>query len=282
MSRFESELGTGKLAGVLPALLRPLVRLLISRGVTFPMLQRMLKTLYVDCADSDFRISATAPTDSRISLLTGVHRRDVREIRSGERDTDEARQATTLVASVVGRWLADPDLTDAEGRPRALPRKSPRGTSFETLVQSVNRDVRPRTVLDELVRQKLVTESAGGFLSLRPDAAVGPSDSESQLVFFADNLGDHLSAAAANLDSVDPPFFERAVFYNRLTDASVDEIEQEARTLSAELLVRINALAAARQAADKDDATATERFRLGVFHYRSDGTARAPGDETED
>lgn len=282
MSRFESELGTGKLAGVLPALLRPLVRLLISRGVTFPMLQRLLKTLYVDSAAADFRIDATAPTDSRISLLTGVHRRDVRDIRSGTRDPDETRQTTTLLATVVGRWLADPELTDGEGRPRALPRKSTRGSSFETLVQSVNRDVRPRTVLDELMRQDLVTESAGGFLSLRPDAAVGPADSESKLVFFADNLGDHLSAAAANLDSADPPYFERAVFYNRLTPASADEIEEQARKLSADLLVQINALAAERQAADKDDSTATERFRLGVFHFRADHRARPPSDETEE
>lgn len=281
MASFDPENNSGRLGQVLPALLRPIVRLLIARGVTFPSLQKLLKRLYVESVDEDFRIGSEPPTDSRVSLLTGVHRKDVREIRSGAPTTDTARQSTTLLATVVGRWLADPDMVDSQGAPRPLPRQAESGASFTDLVRSVSRDLRPRTVLDELIRLRLVTETQDGMLTLRPDATVGPADPEDKLVFFADNLGDHLTAAAANLDRAAPPYLERAVFYNRLTPESIAEIETEARILAQEVLVRVNALAAERQAMEASDPEARERFRLGVFFFHSDIKPTLTPDEAE-
>ncbi|MEM6421722.1 MAG: DUF6502 family protein, partial [Pseudomonadota bacterium] len=69
---------------VLSGMLRPLVRILIARGVTLPALIRLLKSVYVGVAEEDFRIDGKPVTDSRVSVITGVHRRDVRAIRSGE------------------------------------------------------------------------------------------------------------------------------------------------------------------------------------------------------
>src|SRR5258706_10102062 len=62
-------------------LLRPLVRLLVARGVTYPMLAELLKETYIDVADRDFRLDAKPATDSRLSLLSGGHRKDVRRLR---------------------------------------------------------------------------------------------------------------------------------------------------------------------------------------------------------
>ena len=38
--------------------LRPLVRLMLARGVTYPYLSDLLKALFVEVADKDFRIAA--------------------------------------------------------------------------------------------------------------------------------------------------------------------------------------------------------------------------------
>jgi len=66
------------LVAALRHLLRPLVRLLAARGVTYPTLAELLKETYVDVADRDFRLENNSATDSRVSLLSGVHRKYVR------------------------------------------------------------------------------------------------------------------------------------------------------------------------------------------------------------
>lgn len=272
---------------VLRGLLRPLVRALISRGVTAPAFYRLLKSVYVDVAFHDFRIEDGAPpTDSRVSLLTGVHRRDVRAYLSDPDETwQSARTKSATFATVLGQWLARPDLKDQQGHPIALPRTSVAGPDFERLVQSVSRDIRPRTVLDELLRQGLVTEDADGLLRLAEDSFLGRSSEDHKIIFFAANVGDHLAAAAENLLSDDARFLERAVFYNRLSSASVDQLEARARLLSQSALEELNAESNTLQQADKDETGPLERYRFGVYLYREPtaetGDAMTKDDQSE-
>lgn len=250
----------------LSGMLRPLVRALIAKGVTAPALYRLLKQLYVEVAEQDFALDGDRPTDSRISMLTGVHRRDVKIFRNPDLTEErEAKEKVTNIATLLGRWMATPELIGADGRPRPLPRTGP--GSFEELAKSISQDIRPRTMLDEMLRQSLIRQE-GGDLYLDADAFLGPADLEQKVFFFAENVGDHLAAAVDNLLAEEPKFLERAVFYNRLRPASVDEIEAKARDLGATVLVELNKEALARQTADLDDEDGTERFRFGVFFYR--------------
>ena len=70
-----------KLHAPLARLLRPLVRLLIRSGITFPALIDLLRELYVNVAENEFPLPDKAQTDSRVSLLTGIHRKEVRRLR---------------------------------------------------------------------------------------------------------------------------------------------------------------------------------------------------------
>ncbi|QPH54182.1 hypothetical protein I0K15_20835 [Pontivivens ytuae] len=278
-----TDLGSNAFLRVLRGLLRPLVRTLIARGVTLPSVYRLLKQVYVEVAESDFRLDDEPPTDSRISLLTGVHRRDVRAIRTAEDDPDAPlRQRTTLLATVVGSWLANPETRDEDGSPRPLPKAGEDEPNFESLVRAINRDVRPRTLLDELMRQGLVAEREDGLLELTPDAVLGPAEDDQKMVFFAANVGDHLAAAAENMLADQPPFLERAVFYNRLRPGSVDEIEAAARTLSQDMLVEVNRRARAYQSDDKDAPEGSHRFRFGVYFYRENKASADRPDGNED
>lgn len=263
----------------LKGLLRPLVRALIAKGVSAPALYQTIKQLYVEVAESDFSLSDARQTDSRISMLTGVHRRDVKAFRDpdGAREA-QTREKVTTIASVLGRWLA----LAPGAAPPPLTRDGETG-SFEALVRSISRDIRPRTVLDEMTDQGLVTyDVEADRITLNADAFVGPADQEQKVFFFAENVGDHLAAAVDNLLTEDPRFMERAVFYNRLTPASVDALEAEARRLGAEALTALNHEALTRQTADLDDPNGTERFRYGVFFYREDRRDQEPGEGAGD
>ncbi|MEM9425701.1 MAG: DUF6502 family protein [Pseudomonadota bacterium] len=267
--------------------MRPLVRALIARGVTAPAFYKLLKSVYVDVAHEDFRIRAEPPTDSRITLLTGVHRRDVRAILSEDGDAWETKRSkSAMFATVLGQWMARPEYQDAEGNPKPLPRSSENSENFEALVRTVNTDIRPRTVLDELLRQSLVIETEDGLLEISDAARRGPASDDDRLVFFATNVGDHVAAAAENLMAETPPFFERAVFYNNLAPAAVDQIEARARTLSQNVLEALNEESQQLRDEHPNPADPTERYRLGIYFYRETDSpegvsAKEDGDEND-
>jgi hypothetical protein len=257
----------------LQRLLRPIIRLLISRGVQLPAVTAAIKQIYVDVATNDFKIDDKPLTDSRVSVLTGVHRRDVRSIRRDGMPSTMPPQMS-LSATVIGRWLGDPLYLDRKGQPRPLHRLADEGSpSFEELFQNISKDVHPRTVLDDLINQGLADwEEESGLVRLKTRAFVPTAGGEDSMRFFEMNLHDHLAAAVANLigDDSQGRFLERAVFYNDLTSASVDKIEADARKLGEQVLNDLNSSAFQLQQNDDGSDDATERFRFGVFFYRED------------
>lgn len=268
-----SSLGSDQFMHALRGLLRPLVRTFIARGISAPAFYRLLKSVYVEVAKEDFQIDGKI-TDSRISLLTGVHRRDVKDILSNP-DTvwEAARSKTALVATVLGQWIARPEYQTDAGAPVALPKGGANGISFESLVRLVNTDIRPRTVLDELLRQDLVVEGADGLLRLADPAVLGPGSEDHKLVFFAANLGDHIAAASENLLADDPPFYERAVFHNGLPPEAIDEIEKQARDQAQNMLETLNKKSTRLRNETGVQDKPTQRFRLGVYFYRETSQA---------
>jgi hypothetical protein len=281
MDERDIEEGASSFGRVIASLLRPLVRALIAQGISAPALYRIIKQVYVEVAESDFRIEGSRQTDSRISLLTGVHRRDVKSFRDSDRSADAAaKDKATTLATVIGRWLASDETRGGDGLPLPLARTG-EGTSFETLVRSVSKDIRPRTVLDELIRQN-IAEVIEGDVVLRSDVFLGPSDPDQKIFFFAQNVGDHIAAAVDNLLADDPVFMERAVFYNRLTPESVEAIEAEARRIGGAALSDLNQMAHERQQDDLNAPNGTSRFRFGLFFYAEDEGAAGDGAGIED
>ena len=278
MARGEHTDASSAFLRVLRGLLRPLVRTMIARGLTAPVIYGLLKRVYVEVAEESFRLDDKPLTDSRIALLTGVHRKDIRTFRSEDDDTLQARQKSALLATVVGQWTSAPDFANGS-EPALLPRQSDTGPDFETLVRSISRDVRPRTVLDELQNAGLVSETEDGLLRLAPEAVVGTGDTADKEAFFAANVGDHLAAATENLLADTPPFFERAVFYNQLPPNAVDEIEASARAKAQALLEDLNRQTSSLHRDNAETAGPRQRYRLGIYFYREDTADAADTDK---
>lgn len=270
-------------AGPPPALIRavrriltPLVRLLIHFGITFPSLSLLLKSVYVDVAERHFALSDKTMTDSRVTLLTGVHRKDVGRLRGRPTGDGTEDLPLTLGAQVVGRWLGDAAFRDDTGGPRPLPRAAPGDApSFETLVAGISRDLRPRAVLDEFLRSGLVRADADGLLALTRPADVPSEDVEKLSFYLGRNVGDHLEAAVHNTVGAGSPFLERAVFHDQLSPASVAELRAESERRSMDTLVALNELAMSLAARDSGRSDAVERFSAGVYVYASREAAAA-------
>lgn len=257
-------------------LLRPLVRLLIRAGLTFPVLAELLRGLYVEVA-AGMAEDARGRTDSRISLLTGVHRKELRRLRGVPPEAEEVPEVVTLGSQVIGRWLGLPGYSSAEG-PLPLPRSAPAGApSFDALVASVTTDLRPRAVLDGWVEQGIVLIGADELVRLNAAAFLPNRHLEGQLFYFARNLHDHLAAAAANVSAADaPPFLDRSLHYDRLRPEAAARLEAAGREGAQKLLLEMNRLALALLEEGEAEAGApTRRVNLGVYLYAEDEAPQA-------
>jgi Family of unknown function (DUF6502) len=252
--------------------LRPLVRWLLRHGVTYTTLAAALKRVFLDEAQAELAARGMAATDSAITLLSGVHRRDVRQLlREAPPDEAGVPAAPGLVGEVVGRWMTERPWMDARGRPRALPRAGEQG--FDALVAGISSDVRPRAMLDEMLRLGVVDEGEAG-LTLRADGFAPRAGLAEMAALAAANLHDHAAAAVANLEG-EADFLEQAVYVDGLSEVSAERVGR--RALAAWKQAMKPVLREAQQAWEQDHAAGTkapastaprQRARFGVYFYR--------------
>lgn len=247
--------------------LKPAARLLLQNGVSYGAFATALKRVFLDAAQDELKARQMARTDSAITLLSGVHRRDVRTLLRSAPEPDAApRRAPLSMASEVAlRWLSTRPWLGSDD----LPRRLARGTapdSFDALVASVSSDIRPRAVLDELKRLGVAEEGEDGVTLLAGSFA--PRQGFEELSWlFADNLHDHLAAAAGNLQG-SSNFLEQSVHVDQITAASAAELQRAAvaawkqafRTYMAQAQERFDADAAQAPAAERN-----RRARFGVY-----------------
>ena len=264
--------------------LRPLLRVMLTRGITLPYLTELIKSLLVEVAERDFRLDDKPVTDSRVSLLTGVHRKDVNRLRSGndsaDHDVDRPPPVVSLGAQLVAQWLGNTQFVNAEGQPLPLPRNVSEGgpQSFEALVAGINSDIRSRVVLDEWLRLGVVTIDDQRRVCLNTQAFVPTRGFDEKAFYFGHNLHDHAAAAAHNLLGQEPPFLERSLHFNGLSAGAVAEMAAQSKKLGMQALVAVNKAAVAREAHEEGAENAAtpaaaavaeplQRMTFGIYFY---------------
>lgn len=257
--------------------LRPLVRILLSNRIGFRQASELLKQVYIDAAREDVAGESGEGSTSRLSLYTGIHRKEVKRLRRNELETLEVPRSVAQGAPILEAWSNDSRYLDRSGRPRPLPRASTAEgeASFDDLVRSVQSDVHTRTVLDEWLRLGLVFERADGRIELVQSAFVPSEGLREKLFYFERNLHDHLGVAQANLTSPKDSMFERSLHLSGLPDASVRELESLARQQGMRALEKVNRRARELRAQARDGAEPTpaepasgSRINFGLFFFR--------------
>ncbi len=260
-------------------LFKPLARLLLQNGVGYPAFAAALKRVFLEAARDELAARAMPATDSAITLLCGVHRRDVRTLlRAPDAASaeDAARKPFSLAAEVATRWLSDRSHRSSRGQPRTLARGAGDDT-FDALVASVSSDIRPRAVLDELKRLGVAEETADGQVRLLAQSFAPRQGFEELSWLFADNLHDHLAAAAMNLQG-EGNFLEQAVFVDELTEASAAAMQQASVQAWKQAFGTVMARAHLHYEQDAREAppeARRQRVRFGVYFFNDtmDGSA---------
>ena len=112
------------------ALLAPIARLAVAKGVLFPQVAERLKHQFLHAAEGE-----KTSTDSNVSLMTGLQRRDIGRLRDLP---DEAPDPVNHLARLVMVWRLDFD-------GQTLARSGE--ISFASLAAMIRKDVHPRSLL---------------------------------------------------------------------------------------------------------------------------------------
>ncbi|WP_299846513.1 DUF6502 family protein [uncultured Roseovarius sp.] len=243
----------------LDSLLGPLARLMVARGVLFAELSERLKAHYVAEA---MRASDGKATDSRLSVMTGLQRRDIARLREFEPKPAKTSHLTRLVAL----WQTEEGY-HRDGEPLELARSGD-APSFDALAWLVRRDVHPRTMLDTLEANATVEIGNDGQTVRLIKRSYQPhAGSEEQIAYLARNVGDHLSTATDNVTG-QKQAFERAVHYSDLTEEQIAALEEQHAELQMGVFRALSSKAAGLKGAQKG----TYRFRAGAYFYKTGET----------
>ena len=211
-------------------LLRPLVRILLGNGMSYGTFSDLVKWVYVDVARKEFGIRGRKQSTSRVSVITGLSRKEVMRVQKLSGPDDHGKtEKYNRAARVLAAWRRESDFLDGKGKPAPLPIVGS-GITFTELVKRFGGDVPVRATLDELVRVGAVEQMEDGTVCLRTRAYVPETSDAEKLQILGTDVGHLISTIDHNLKH-DPKgvLFQRKVAYDNLPD----DVLPEFRKLSA-------------------------------------------------
>ena len=259
-------------------ILRPLVTLLVAKGVDYPRLAAALKRVFIDAAEAQLDARRQPKTITAISLLSGVHRRDVRTLGVGPAAAlPDKASSPSMVMQVATRWATDVAYHDEAGQPLPLMLRGAGEPNFEQLVDSVSTDVHPPAVAEELARRGLARID-GDVVRLQSEAFVPSASFGEVLGYVADNTHDHLAAAVGNLLAPQARFLEHSLLADELRPESAERLHSLAKQLWRGAFRRSAQVATELVEADRKTGFADGRemrIRFGVYFYAEPKAAEA-------
>lgn len=151
-----------QILGAILLVLKPLTRALLRVGVGYREFSEIAKTAFVETASKEYGIRGRPTNISRVAVMTGLTRKEVRRIRT---KTDASEHTVVMktapVSQILHRWYTDKEFLDAKGAPSALDFDGD-GVTFTSLVRKHGGDVPPGAMRTELKRiDALITTSEG-------------------------------------------------------------------------------------------------------------------------
>lgn len=138
----------------LKLMLRALVKFCLRHSLTLQDLVESAKVVFIETASEEIQKHGHQVNVSRLSIMTGMHRRDVMRI---YRNDVVVEGNTKLSSRVIGQWEQDARFHDASGKPRVLDENE-----FKRLVSLISQDLKAGTVLFELERVGAIERVKGG------------------------------------------------------------------------------------------------------------------------
>jgi len=248
------------------ALLRPIASVVLKCGMTWREFSELSKSVFVSVATDEFGIRGRPTNVSRVSILTGISRKEVKRQRDllSEPSTTGAKKSTDATRLLSG-WHQDPDYLDKDGSPLAL---QPAGTnpSFESLFEIYGGDTPLQTLSRELLKAGSIEEdSEGRYVAKRRYHMPVEMDAGS-IRFFGTNLFDHANTLCKNVtgDNHDR-WLEGFAVDDRIHPDAVEEFRTFLDERGQQFLEEIDDWLGQRRVEANQSKTTPVRLGLGVY-----------------
>ena len=262
------------LAAVLK-LLQPLIRILLRNGIPFGTFADLAKHVYVKIAMEEFGLPNRKQTASRVSIITGLTRKEVSRIQGlSEIENEETIERYNRAARVVSGWVRDSRFLDSTGQPAVLPVEG-NGVSFSELVRHFSGDMPVRAVLDELDRVGVIDHLPDGRIRLLSRAYIPVTGEVDKLGILGTDVRDLICTIDNNITrEADQRLLQRKVSYDNLPAEILPELRQISAQKGQLLLEELDALLSQHDRDNNPSVSGTGRHRagIGIYYFEEDST----------
>ena len=246
-------------------LLRPLVKVLLRHGLAYDEFAELARRTYVDVAERDFALQGRKQTASRISVITGLNRKEVARLQAlnaqGDAGGAELARAMNRAARVVVGWQSEHPRDGGEAQ--ALDAEQ-----FAALVRRHSGDMPPRAVLDELRHAGALSVGDDGRLRLAQHGYVPQHTDVRKIALLGQHAAELLGAIEHNL--AHPPeqaWLQQRVFADHVPAEHVDAVRASLRATGQQALAETRETLIEHDGGDAAPLPGARRVTLGVYYF---------------
>lgn len=250
--------------------MRPIVRLLIKAGVTHSEFSEMCKSVFVDVARSDYGIRGRKANNSRVAILTGLGRKQVRQ-QLDLIEKEELAKAPQMspATRVITAWHEDPMYLNKAGKPAVLPVEGD-APSFASLARTYAGDLPANALLKELRRVNAVVDDEDGRLKIVSRSFLTVDVDPEYVRILSTQLED---LGATIFHNVAPPKgaprrMQRFVVNENMPPARVGEFQEFATRAGQELLEKFDGWLTQREVPMEERSDSRmKRTGVGIYYF---------------
>ena len=252
-------------------LLRPIASVLMKSGMTWKEFSDLSKTVFVSVASDEFGIRGRPTNVSRVSILTGISRKEIKRQRDLiETEAPPSSSKTTDATRLLSGWHQDRLYTNSQDEPLPLAKQGT-APSFQSLFEVYGGDTPEQTLTRELLAANSIEpDSDGRYVATRRYHMPANMD-VGNIHFLGSNLHDHAQTLSNNLsDDGSPKRLEGFAVDDRIDPEAVDKfrefIDQKGEQFLEDVDEWLN-----RHRFDATDSKKTSPVRLGLGIYAIQG-----------
>lgn len=247
-------------------LLRPVVSVLLRAGMTWREFAELAKSVFVAVATDEFGIRSRPTNVSRVSILTGISRKEVKRQRELLLDDEGVASSKSNDATrILSAWFQDPDYLDDDGKPVVLPVDGA-APSFATLFSHYGGDTSQHAILKELISAESAEQLDGGRIAVKRRYHMPGNVDVGNLQFFGSNLFDHAATLNNNLSTDGrPKRLEGFAVDTQVDPSAVSEFRRFVDVRGQQFLEEIDDWLCAHRVDPKDSKTSPIRLGLGIY-----------------
>ena len=249
-------------------ILRPIVRILLRHGVSAGAMTELVNRVYVEVAqENEFTVSGRKQTASRISVITGLHRKHVAKIQDlPALENVGLEERHNRAVRVLSGWTRDRRYKTKSGKPAVLPFEGKK--SFSELVDKYSGGVPSRAMRDELVRVGVIEITRQNNIKLKTKGYVPRESDVEKMRILGMDAADLISTIDHNMTHEHPDLrFQRTVVYDHIPEEHANEYRKLSAKYGQDLLEKLDRWLAKRESNSDSKGSKTIRLGTSIFQF---------------